>query len=140
MCIRDRPPVDLFLPDHNIVIEVMGPYHYVGGDFQIRNGATLLKTALLQKLGFKVIEIPVNKLASKDSMERVIDQIKTKVDILPEAHGPVSLKSEGEDEACAAADEGRQSSDDTQLTTEERSEAQTGKTKKRKKRRRRRKR
>ena len=72
------PPVDLFLPDHNIVIEVQGPFHYVGGDFQTRNGSTLLKIALLQKLGFEVIEIPVNKLADKDSMERVIDQIQKK--------------------------------------------------------------
>ena len=76
---RLLPPVDLLLPDHNIVIEVQGPSHYVGGDFQTRNGSTLLKIALLQKLGFEVIEIPVNKLADKDSLERVIDQIQTKV-------------------------------------------------------------
>ena len=61
------------------MIEVQGPSHYVGGDFQTRNGSTLLKIALLQKLGFKVIEIPANKLADKDSLERVIDQIQTKL-------------------------------------------------------------
>ena len=120
-------PVDLLLPDHNIVIEVQGPSHYVGGDFQTRNGSTLLKIALLQKLGFEVIEIPVNKLADTDSIDMVIDQIKTKLNIPPEGRGSVSLKRRG-------ADEGWQSSDDYQLTAEEHSEEQTGAPKKKKKR------
>ena len=111
-------PVDLLLPDHNIVIEVQGPSHYVGGDFQTRNGSTLLKIALLQKLGFEVIEIPVNKLANKDSMERVIDQIQAKLNIPPERRGSVSLKRRGADEAYIAADEGWQSLDDRQSTAE----------------------
>ena len=127
-------PVDLLLPDHNIVIEVQGPFHYVGGDFQTRNGSTLLKIALLQKLGFEVIEIPVNKLADKDSVERVIDQLQTKINIPPEGRGSVSLKRGRADEACTAADEGWQSSDDCQLTAEEHLEEQTGKPKKKKKR------
>ena len=129
------PPVDLFLPDHNIVIEVMGPYHYVGGGFQTRNGSTLLKIALLQKLGLKVIEIPVNKLANKDAMERVINQIKTMVNIPPEVHGSISLKNREADEAYVTADEGWQSSDDCYLTAEEYLEEQTGKSKKRKRKR-----
>ncbi|WP_146000331.1 DUF1601 domain-containing protein, partial [Endozoicomonas acroporae] len=41
--LNSLPPVDLLLPDHNIVIEVQGPFHYVGGDFNTRNGSTLLK-------------------------------------------------------------------------------------------------
>ena len=73
------PPVDLLLPDHKIAIEILGPSHYVGGDFQTRTGSTLLKIALLQRLGLEVIEIPVNKLNNKDSLERVIDQVKTKL-------------------------------------------------------------
>ena len=77
------PPVDLLLPDHKIAIEILGPSHYVGGDFQTRTGSTLLKIALLQRLGFEVIEIPVNKLSNKDSLERVIDQVKTKLNIPP---------------------------------------------------------
>ena len=77
------PPVDLLLPDHKIAIEILGPSHYVGGDFQTRTGSTLLKIALLQRLGLEVIEIPVNKLNNKDSLERVIDQVKTKLNIPP---------------------------------------------------------
>ena len=111
-------PVDLLLPDHNIVIEVQGPFHYVGGDFQTRNGSTLLKIALLQKLGFEVIEISANKLANKDSMERVIDQIQAKLNIPLEGRGSVSLKRRGADEACIAADEGQQYLDDRQSTAE----------------------
>ena len=89
------PPVDLLLPDHGIVIEVQGPSHYVGGDFKTRNGSTLLKIALLQKLGFNVIEIPVNKLGNHELMGMVIDQIRAKSSIPPEARGSVSLKSGG---------------------------------------------
>ena len=77
------PPVDLLLPDHKIAIEILGPSHYVGGDFQTRTGSTLLKIALLQRSGLEVIEIPVNKLNNKDSVERVIDQIKTKLNNPP---------------------------------------------------------
>ncbi|MBO9497155.1 hypothetical protein J7438_24155 [Thalassotalea sp. G20_0] len=75
------PPVDLLLPDHNIVIEVQGPFHYVDGDCKARNGSTLLKIALLQKAGFEVIEIPVNHLGNQDSMTLCIDQIKTRVNL-----------------------------------------------------------
>ncbi len=89
--LNSLPPVDLILPDHNMVIEVQGSSHYVGGDFKTRNGSTLLKIALLQKAGFEVIEIPVNKLLSQDSMKRCIDQIKTRADIPPQGHGFVSL-------------------------------------------------
>ncbi len=63
--LNSLPPVDLLLPDHNMVIEVQGPSHYVGGDFKTRNGSTLLKIALLQKAGFEVIEIPTNQLLKK---------------------------------------------------------------------------
>ncbi|MBO9484769.1 RAP domain-containing protein, partial [Salinisphaera sp. G21_0] len=67
--LNSLPPVDLLLPDHNMVIEVQGPSHYVGGDFKTRNGSTLLKIALLQKAGFEVIEIPVNRLGNQDLMK-----------------------------------------------------------------------
>ncbi|MBO9495634.1 DUF1601 domain-containing protein, partial [Thalassotalea sp. G20_0] len=86
------PPVDLLLPDHNIVIEVQGPSHYVGGDFNTRNGSTLLKIALLQKAGFEVIEIPANQLLSNDLMKPYIDQIKIRIGIPPQGHDSVSLK------------------------------------------------
>ena len=69
------PPVDLFLPEHNIVIEIQGPSHYVGRDFQTRNGSTLLKTALLLRARYDVIEIPVNQLDSPDTAEAWIDHI-----------------------------------------------------------------
>uniref|UniRef100_UPI0013D3B8DD RAP domain-containing protein n=1 Tax=Endozoicomonas acroporae TaxID=1701104 RepID=UPI0013D3B8DD len=90
--LNSLPPVDLLLPDHNMVIEVQGPSHYVGGDFKTRNGSTLLKIALLQKSGFEVIEIPVNKLWNQDSMKLFIDQIKTRVSMPPQSHDFVSLK------------------------------------------------
>ena len=72
------PPVDLFLPEHNIVIEIQGPSHYIGHDFQTRNGSTLLKIALLQKYGFDVIEIPINQLDDPDLARTYIDQIQQK--------------------------------------------------------------
>ncbi|WP_146000320.1 DUF1601 domain-containing protein, partial [Endozoicomonas acroporae] len=67
--LNSLPPVDLLLPDHNMVIEIQGPSHFVGGDFKTRNGSTLLKIALLQKAGFEVIEIPVNMLLNQDLMK-----------------------------------------------------------------------
>ena len=84
--LNSLPPVDLRLPDYNMVIDVQGPSHYVSGDFKTRNGSTLLKIALLQKLGFEVIEIPVNKLDNQDSMKIVIDQIKAKLAVLSETY------------------------------------------------------
>ncbi|WP_422469156.1 DUF1601 domain-containing protein, partial [Endozoicomonas sp. ALC013] len=35
--LNSLPPVDLLLPDHNMMIEIQGPFHYVGGDFNTRN-------------------------------------------------------------------------------------------------------
>ncbi len=90
--LNSLPPVDLLLPDHNMVIEVQGPFHYVGGDFNTRNGSTLLKIALLQKAGFEVIEIPVNRFLNQDLMKPYIDQIKTRIGCQPQGHGSVSLK------------------------------------------------
>ncbi|MBO9481352.1 RAP domain-containing protein, partial [Salinisphaera sp. G21_0] len=118
------PPVDLLLPDHNIVIEVQGSSHYVGGDFKTRNGSTLLKIALLQKAGFEVIEIPVNMLLSQDLMKPYINQIKTRVDIPPQGHGSVSHKKGGSDEVSVTADKEWQPSDHCYIITEEHSEEQ----------------
>ncbi|MGI2030279.1 DUF1601 domain-containing protein [Endozoicomonas acroporae] len=135
--LNSLPPVDLQLPDYNTVIDVQGPSHYVSGDFKTRNGSTLLKVALLKRLGFEVIEIPVDKLWKQDSMTRVIEQIKTKLAVSPEAHGSVSLSS-GEwaaDEAYFTADEGGQFSDDCYFTAEEYLEKQINKPKKRKRKR-----
>ncbi|MGO0309281.1 DUF1601 domain-containing protein [Endozoicomonas acroporae] len=135
--LNSLPPVDLLLPDYNMVIDVQGPSHYVCGDFKTRNGSTLLKIALLKKLGFEVIEIPVNKLNNQDSMKRVIEQIKIKLAVSPEAHGLV-LHSSGEeaaDEVYVTADEEWQLSDDRYFTAEEYLEEQTKKPKKRKRKR-----
>ncbi|WP_206680841.1 RAP domain-containing protein, partial [Endozoicomonas acroporae] len=135
--LNSLPPVDLLLPDYNMVIDIQGPCHYVGGDFKTRNGSTLLKIALLKKSGFEVIEIPVPRLGNQDSMKRVIEQIKTKLAIPPEARGTVSLNSgeEAADEAYVTADEGGQFSDDCYFTAEEYVEEQTKKPKKRKRKR-----
>ncbi|WP_101748771.1 DUF1601 domain-containing protein [Endozoicomonas acroporae] len=135
--LNSLPPVDLLLPDYNMVIDVQGPSHYVGGDFKTKNGSTLLKIALLKKLGFEVIEIPVNKLGNQNSMKRVIEQIKIKLADLPEAYDSV-LHNSGEgstDEAYVTADEGGQFSDSCYLTTEEYLEEQTKKPKKKKRKR-----
>ncbi|MGO0309266.1 DUF1601 domain-containing protein [Endozoicomonas acroporae] len=135
--LNSLPPVDLRLPDYNMVIDIQGPSHYVSGDFKTRNGSTLLKVALLQKAGYEVIEIPVNKLDNQDSMKIVIEQIKAKLAVLPEAHGSVPLNS-GEwvaDEAYFTADDGGQFSDDCYFTAEEYLEEQTKKPKKRKRKR-----
>ncbi|WP_209278608.1 RAP domain-containing protein [Thalassotalea sp. G20_0] len=133
--LNSLPPVDLLLPDHNIIIEIQGPSHYVWGDFKTRNGSTLLKIALLQKAGFEVIEIPTNTLWNQDSIKRCIDQIKTRVDIPPQGHGSVSYKIGWADEANVTVDKGCQSSDYCYLTAEEHLEKQTGKPTKRKRKR-----
>ena len=73
------PPVDLLLPEHSIAIEIQGASHYLGQDFKIRNGSTLLKTALLQKAGYDVVEIPVNQLDSPDLVEAYMAQIRLKI-------------------------------------------------------------
>ncbi|WBA79348.1 DUF1601 domain-containing protein [Endozoicomonas sp. GU-1] len=127
------PPVDLLLPDYNMVIEVQGPSHYVGGDFNTRNGSTLLKIALLQKAGFEVIEVPVNRLWSQDLMKPYIDQIKSRTGFPPRGHGSVPLKRRWAHEAYVTADKGGQPSDHGCLTAEEHSEEQAGKPAKRKK-------
>uniref|UniRef100_UPI0013D1E050 RAP domain-containing protein n=1 Tax=Endozoicomonas acroporae TaxID=1701104 RepID=UPI0013D1E050 len=128
--LNSLPPVDLLLPEHNMVIEIQGPSHYVSNDFKIRNGSTLLKIALLQKSGFDVIEIPVNQLWSQNSMKLCINQIKARVDIPPQAHGCVSLNTGWADVANVTADKEWQSSDHCYLTAEENSEKQTDKPKK----------
>ncbi|WBA82130.1 RAP domain-containing protein [Endozoicomonas sp. GU-1] len=125
--LNSLPPVDLLLPDYNMVIDVQGPFHYVSADFKTRNGSTLLKIALLQKLGFEVIEIPVNTIDNQDSIKTVIEQIKAKLAVLPKAHGSVSLNS-GEWEV-----------DEAHFTVEEYLEEQTKKPKKRKRKRKRKK-
>ena len=103
--LNSLPPVDLLLPDHNMVIEVQGPSHYVGGDFKTRNGSTLLKIALLQKAGFEVIEIPANQLLKKDLMKPYIDQIKIRIGIPPQEHDSVSLKRGWTDAAYVTGEE-----------------------------------
>ncbi|MBO9484762.1 RAP domain-containing protein, partial [Salinisphaera sp. G21_0] len=130
--LNSLPPVDLLLPDHNIVIEVQGSSHYVGGDFKTRNGSTLLKIALLQKSGFEVIEITVNELGNLNSMKLCIDRIKTRVDTPQQGHGSVSLKRGWADEEYVTTDKGRQSSDYCYLTAEEHLEEQTAKPKSKK--------
>ncbi|MGO0307059.1 DUF1601 domain-containing protein [Endozoicomonas acroporae] len=122
--LNSLPPVDLLLPDHNMVIEVQGPFHYVNGDFNTRNGSTLLKIALLKKSGFEVIEIPANMLWNQDLMKPYIDQIKTRIGIPPQEHGSVSFNRGWADAAY--------------VTGEEHLEKQTNPAKKKKKRRRKR--
>ncbi|WP_422491334.1 DUF1601 domain-containing protein [Endozoicomonas sp. ALE010] len=102
--LNSLPPVDLLLPDHNIVIEIQGPYHYVGGDFKTRKGSTLLKIALLQKAGFEVIEMPANRLLNKDLMKPYIDQIKLSIGIQQQGHDSVSLKRGWTDAAYVTAE------------------------------------
>ena len=58
--INQLPPADIYLPELATIIEVQGRHHFVGHDFVTRNGSCLLKTRLYKKLGYDVIEIPVN--------------------------------------------------------------------------------
>uniref|UniRef100_UPI0011AF3CDF RAP domain-containing protein n=1 Tax=Endozoicomonas acroporae TaxID=1701104 RepID=UPI0011AF3CDF len=78
--LNSLPPVDLLLPDHNIVIEVQGLSHYVRGDLKTRKGSTLLKIALLQKAGFEVVEIPANTLCNRYLMQLCINKIKIRIE------------------------------------------------------------
>ncbi|WBA86938.1 RAP domain-containing protein [Endozoicomonas sp. GU-1] len=91
--LNSLPPVDLSLPDRNMVIEIQGPFHYVSSDFKTRNGSTLLKIALLQKSGFEVIEIPINQLWNRNSIKRCINQIKTRINTPPKGRGSESLNN-----------------------------------------------
>ena len=73
------PPVDLYLPDLSLIIEVQGPAHFSGHDVTIRNGATILKKALYQQLGYEVMEIPVvGPDLDQSEMNRCIERIRTK--------------------------------------------------------------
>ncbi|WBA79388.1 RAP domain-containing protein [Endozoicomonas sp. GU-1] len=103
--LNSLPPVYLLLPDHNMVIEIQGPSHYVGGDFKTRKGSTLLKIALLQKAGFEVIEIPTNQLLHNNLMKPYNDKIKIRVSIPPQGHDSVSLKRGWTDAAYVTAEE-----------------------------------
>ncbi|WBA79301.1 RAP domain-containing protein [Endozoicomonas sp. GU-1] len=125
-CLNSLPPVDLLLPDHNMVIEIQGPSHYASADFKTRKGSTLLKIALLKKSGFEVIEIPTNILWNQDLMKSYIDQIKIRTGIPTQVHS-VSLNR---DEAYVTTDQRPQ--DHGYLTAKEPSEEQTGKPKRRK--------
>ncbi|CAG9313545.1 unnamed protein product [Blepharisma stoltei] len=48
--------VDLLYPP-NTVIEIQGPYHYIKPNFELC-GKTVIKNQLLEKLGYRVINIP----------------------------------------------------------------------------------
>ena len=85
--VHSLPPVDLLLPEHHIAIEIQGPSHYIGRDFQIRNGSTLLKTALLQKAGYDVMEIPVRHLNHHDLVAIYIEQIQRKIIVISAGDG-----------------------------------------------------
>ena len=77
--INSLPPVDLYLPDLSIIIEVQGPSHFSSHDLTIRSGATILKKALYQQLGYEVIEIPiVGPDPDQGKMNRCIERIRTK--------------------------------------------------------------
>ncbi|WP_299729465.1 RAP domain-containing protein [uncultured Endozoicomonas sp.] len=98
--LNSLPPVDLLLTDYPVVIEIQGPVHYVGNDFKIRNGSTLLKIALLQKLGFRVIEIPTNQLNSVESIGGAINRI----DSVIKQSVPLKSGEEWENESNVTAD------------------------------------
>ena len=85
--VHSLPPIDLLLPEHHIAIEIQGPAHYIGHDFQTRNGSTLLKTALLQKAGYHVLEIPVRHLNHHDLAEVYIEQIQRKMIVISAGDG-----------------------------------------------------
>ena len=85
--VHSLPPVDLLLPEHRIAIEIQGPSHYIGRDFQTRNGSTLLKTALLQKAGYYVLEIPVRHLNHHDLAEVYIEQIQRQMIVISAGDG-----------------------------------------------------
>ena len=55
------PPVDLYMPEVGVVLEVHRPSQFVDWNLEIRNGPTLMKIALHLKLGLKVIEIPLHQ-------------------------------------------------------------------------------
>ena len=54
------PPVDLYLPEVGLILEVQRPSQFVDWNMEVRSGPTLMKIAQYLKLGLKVIEIPLN--------------------------------------------------------------------------------
>ena len=65
---------DIFIADHNAVVEVDGLFHYFSDQPDLRTGPTSFKHLLLECAGFKLISIPVNKFFKADA-EQLEDRI-----------------------------------------------------------------
>ena len=55
------PPVDLYMPEIGVILEVQRPSQFVDWNLEVRSGPTLMKIAQYLRLGLKVIEIPLNQ-------------------------------------------------------------------------------
>ena len=66
------------MPDHHIVIEILGPTHYIKPDMNKMNTLTKFKFRILGELKAKLIAIPFDseQRHGKESKEFLLDHLK----------------------------------------------------------------
>lgn len=62
--------VDIYLPKHNLVVEVDGPNHYFVNLPSVQSGSTKLKHRLLRRAGFELVSIPVSEFTSLSAQDQ----------------------------------------------------------------------
>ena len=72
---KGLPPVDIMFPNLRLAIEVQGSQHYIDSDYQVRNGSTLLKRASYEKLGYRVLDVPVRDVDDDEFIQALCDSI-----------------------------------------------------------------
>lgn len=92
-------PVDLFLPFHNVVIEVDGYLHYLR-DETSPTGRTLFSRRLLTGLGYRVFSLDVMKMQALDSEKRQ----STKTEPLKQKLNSKAVRTEIQALAAACVD------------------------------------
>src|SRR4051812_18689085 len=70
--------VDFELKDHKVIIESMGPIHFLKPNFERMNATTEFKMKIFKLHGYNVIVVPFNSVEKqgKESMRLLYDQLK----------------------------------------------------------------
>ena len=70
--------MDFYLPDHNIVIELLGPTHYIKPDMKEMNTLTKFKFRILEEIKVKLIALPFDsgKRYGKEVKDLLLDYLK----------------------------------------------------------------
>lgn len=80
--VNHLPPIDIAIPELNILIEINGIYHYSFHDKNAPNGRTTLKKYLYKKLGFEIFTINLlnNSQLQKKEFEHIVKRIRRKIE------------------------------------------------------------